>query len=85
MTSYYVYYRLDAARVEALRASVQALFTAVEKATGARGRWMRRPDGSGTYMEIYEDVRDEAAFEAVLERESAGLGLQRHTERFVQA
>jgi hypothetical protein len=36
-------------------------------------------------MEIYEDVRDEAAFEAVLERESAGLGLQRHTERFVQA
>jgi len=54
------------------------------KETGVRGRWMRRPDDSGTYMEIYEDVRDEAAFEAVLERESARLGLQRHTERFIQ-
>lgn len=85
MTSYYVYYRVEPARLEALRAAVNDLFAAVEKASGVHGRWMRRPDGSGTCMEIYEDVRDEAAFEAVLERASSGLGLERHIERFVRA
>jgi hypothetical protein len=36
-------------------------------------------------MEVYEDVRDDAAFEALLGREAAGLGLERHVERFVCA
>jgi hypothetical protein len=36
-------------------------------------------------MEIYEDVKDEAAFEAVLDREGAKLGIKRHVERFVNA
>jgi hypothetical protein len=46
---------------------------------------MRRRDDPSTYMEVYEDVRDEAAFEAVLKQESAGLGLQRKTELFQSA
>jgi hypothetical protein len=50
-----------------------------------RGRWMRRRDDRGTFMEVYEDVRDAAGFEAVLERESAKLGLQRKLERFISA
>jgi hypothetical protein len=36
-------------------------------------------------MEVYENVSDERTFEALLEREAAGLGLQRHVERFVCA
>jgi len=43
---------------------------------------MRRRDEPSTYMEVYEDVADERAFEALLERESAPLGLDRHVERF---
>jgi len=85
MTSYFVYYRVEGTRVEALRADVQRLFAAIRKETGVNGRWMRRPDASGTYMEIYEDIADEAVFEKVLQRESAALGLERHTERFVKA
>jgi hypothetical protein len=50
-----------------------------------RGRWMHRRDDPATYMEVYEDVKDAGKFEAVLERESAKLGLQRRTERFVSA
>ena len=46
---------------------------------------MRRSDGSATYMEIYEGVADAQAFEALLERESAKLGLERKVERFVCA
>ena len=85
MTNYYVYYRVDAGRRDALRVSIEELFRLIESETGIRGRWMRRSDDSPTYMEVYEGVRDEALFEAVLERESAKLGLDRKIERFVCA
>ena len=57
----------------------------VEKQCGVRGRWMRRRDDPETYMEVYEGVTDEAAFEALLEREGAKLGVPRRLERFVDA
>lgn len=85
MTSYYVYYRVEAGRLATLRVEVERLLALIEKATGVRGRWMQRRDEPETYMEIYENVADDAAFEALLERESAGLGLERHVERFVCA
>ena len=85
MTSYYIYYRVDASRLPGLRADIQRLFDVVERATGVRGRWMRRRDKPDTYMEVYEDVRDEAAFEVLLAGEAAGLGLERHVERFLCA
>ncbi len=85
MTSYYVYYRVEAGRVASLQQQIRQLFRSIEAATGVRGRWMRRRDAPTTYMEVYEDVRDERAFETLLEREAAKLGLQRHVEHFVCA
>lgn len=85
MTSYFVYYRVEPGRVASLQEEVRQLFRSIEAATGVRGRWMRRRDEPATYMEVYEDVGDELAFEALLEREAAPLGLQRHVERFVCA
>ncbi|MGH8672701.1 MAG: DUF4936 family protein [Burkholderiales bacterium] len=85
MTNYYVYYRVDSARLEELRASVAKLFAAVERETGVRGRWMQRRDDPTTYMEVYEGVRDDATFDALLEREASRLGLARKVERFVCA
>lgn len=81
--NYYVYYKVDPGKLAALRLSVQALFDALEKKCGVRGRWMHRRDDPTTFMEVYEDVKDEAAFEALLEREGAKLGVQRKLERFV--
>ena len=46
---------------------------------------MHRRDDPATYMEVYEDVSDTAAFEEVLEREGARLGVPRRLERFVCA
>ena len=83
--NYYVYYRIEPAQLRQLWLLVQQLFLEVEKQTGIRGRWMRRRDDPTTYMEIYENVRDEAAFEALLEREGARLGVQRKVERFISA
>ena len=83
--NYYVYYKVAAERVASLRPLVQQLFSLVEVEFKVEGRWMRRRDDPGTYMEVYEGVADEAAFEALMEREGAKLGLQRRLERFVCA
>jgi len=83
--NYYVYYKLDAQRLPEIRAGVERLFRAIERECGVKGRWMRRRDDPATYMEVYEGVADSAKFESVLQRESAGLGLQRRTELFVSA
>jgi quinol monooxygenase YgiN len=81
--NYYVYYKVTPERVEEVRARIEALLRAVEKQCGVRGRLMHRRDDPSTYMEVYEDVQEEAAFEALLEREGAKLGVQRKLERFV--
>ena len=83
--NYYVYYRLDPARVESSRAAVQSIFEAIERSLGVRGRWMRRRDDGTTFMEVYEGVQDAAAFEALLAAEGARLGVERKVERFISA
>ena len=85
MTNYYVYYRVEAARVGELRRGVADLFAVIARETGVAGRWMHRRDDPTTYMEVYEGVQDESAFEALLEHEAAKLGVARKTERFVCA
>jgi len=85
MSHYYVYYKISADQFPRLRDAVQILFNTIEKQCGVRGRWMRRRDDPSTYMEVYEEVKDAAAFEALLEREGAKLGVQRKLERFVNA
>ncbi len=83
--NYYVYYKVEPEVLALLRASVEEMFARIEKQTGIRGRWMHRRDDPLTYMEVYEDVKDEKAFEALLEREGAKLGVPRKVERFVCA
>jgi hypothetical protein len=83
VTNYYVYYRVDPARLGTLAAEIENLFGKIQKQSGIRGRWMRRRDEPTTCMEVYEGVKDDQAFDALLERESAKLGLERRTERFV--
>ena len=85
MNSYYVYYKVAPEGLPALRRGVQALFASIEKQCGVRGRWLRRRDDPATYMEVYEDVKDVAGFEAALEREGAKLGVPRKVERFISA
>jgi len=93
LTNYYVYYKADPATLDALARAVAELFDAVKKETGLAGRWMHRRDDAATYMEVFEGVRDEAGFEALLARESDRLGFDqflqaggvRRVERFVCA
>ncbi len=68
-----------------LKAGVERLFSAIERECGVRGRWMQRRDDPATYMEVYEGVKNDAAFQAVLEREGAKLGVARKLEVFKDA
>jgi len=83
--NYYVYYKVEPELLALLRSAVEEMFGKIEQQTGIRGRWMHRRDDPLTYMEVYEDVKDEKAFEALLEREGAKLGVPRKVERFVCA
>jgi len=85
MNHYYVYYRIAPGEADIVRRKVLAVFDAIQKQCGVRGRWMRRRDDPSTYMEVYEDVQDTAAFEAALAREGETLGVARKLERFVCA
>lgn len=85
MTNYYVYYRVDPARVPSLRLEIDQLFETMHRQSGVRGRWLQRCEDPSTYMEVYEGVADEPAFEALLARESSTLDLERKTERFRMA
>jgi hypothetical protein len=85
MNHYYVYYKVSPDQLERTSAMVRELFKAIETACGVRGRWMHRRDDPSTRMEVYEEVPDPAAFEALLAHEGAKLGIQRHIERFVNA
>lgn len=83
--NYYVYYKVDAARLPALRLSIENLFRSVKARFKTQGRWMRRLDDESTYMEVYEGVADAAAFEAFIAKETRDLGLERRVERFISA
>ena len=82
--NYYIYYKARPDQVEALRRAVESLFSKIEKQLGVRGRWMRRRDDPTTYMEVYEGVENEQAFESLLAREAPALGPERRLERFEQ-
>jgi hypothetical protein len=83
--NYYVYYKLDAQAVLVARPRVDELFERIQKQFGVKGRWMRRRDDPATYMEVYEGVKDEAGFEAVMEAEGPRIAPNRRLERFISA
>jgi hypothetical protein len=64
--SYYVYYRVDGKRAAEAEQAVLQLLDAVKQATGAAGRLLKKRAEPTLWMEIYENVRDDAKFESEL-------------------
>ena len=73
--SFYVYYRVADPGSGSARACAAAIIEDVRAATGVHGRLMRRSEDPGTWMEIYENVPDAAAFERALTRSAEARGL----------
>ncbi|MBL8484921.1 MAG: DUF4936 family protein [Rhodocyclaceae bacterium] len=71
---YYIYYRLaQPERCAEFGAALALMQASLHAATGVAGRYRRRVDDAGTWMEIYEGVADPRSFEVEL-----GLQVQRH-------
>lgn len=64
--SYYIYYRVDPAQVKAAGARIRQLLDAVKNTTGTEGRLMEKRGEPNLWMEVYENVADEARFEREL-------------------
>ncbi len=60
---YYVYYRIAPERADEARQVVAAIQDDVFRQAGVAGRLLRRRDDPETWMEIYEGVAHEKAFE----------------------
>ena len=58
----YVYYRIAPEQTAAVKTCVDTLFMALANTTGIHGRWMRRLDDPGTFMEIYEAIDERERF-----------------------
>ena len=90
--SYYIYYRVEAAKGSTCASRVRELFAAVRKTTGVSGRLLKKRGEPLLWMEIYDNVDDEARFEWELAEAVARLQLQeclqaastRHTECFTE-
>ena len=88
---YYIYYPVRMGMEADLARELYNLQAEILAFTGVGGRFLRKADDPWTWMEIYENVIDPPAFDAVLEGAVVRHGLERfleagghrHTERFV--
>lgn len=87
---YFIYYRIDEGREAELLAALATMQASLHAATGIAGRVKRRLDDPLTWMEIYEGVSQQYAFEIELGSHVMRHGLLdlitaegfRHMERF---
>jgi hypothetical protein len=64
--SYYIYYRVAPAHAENCELRVLELFSAVKQSTSITGRLLKKRSDPLLWMEVYENVRDDAKFELEL-------------------
>jgi hypothetical protein len=74
--SYYVYYRIDRERAAECEQTVLELLNTVKQATGVTGRLLKKRAEPLLWMEVYENVRDDAKFEAQLAEAVSRLKLE---------
>lgn len=73
--SYYIYYRVAADRAPACELRVLELFSALKQSTNVAGRLLKKRKEPLLWMEVYENVRDDAKFELELEQAVTQLKL----------
>lgn len=64
--SYYIYYRVAAPSAEACELKVLELFSTLKQSTTVAGRLLKKRSEPLLWMEVYENVRDDAKFELEL-------------------
>ena len=73
--SYYIYYRVAPDHAQTCEAQVFELFKLLKQSTDVSGRLLKKRSEPLLWMEIYENVRDDAKFELELAQAAAQLKL----------
>lgn len=73
--SYYIYYRVAAERAQGCEARVLELISAIKQSTHVAGRLLKKRSDPLLWMEVYENVRDDAKFELELEQAATQMKL----------
>ena len=71
--SYYIYYRVSSAQADTCEAKVLELFSAIKESTHVAGRLLKKRSEPLLWMEVYENVRDDAKFELELAQAAAQM------------
>jgi hypothetical protein len=66
--SYYVYYRVTPENAAKCEARALELIAAIREATTVAGRLLKKRSEPLLWMEVYDNVRDDAKFELELEQ-----------------
>ena len=74
--SYYIYYRVAPQQAETCEHRVLELFAALKQSTGIPGRLLKKRAEPLLWMEVFENVRDDAKFELELEETATRLNIQ---------
>jgi len=74
--SYYIYYRVQPEKTGGCELVVRQVMAAVQRATGASGRLLTKRGEANLWMEIYENVTDDAKFEWELAEAAGRLKMQ---------
>jgi len=61
--SYYIYYRVDPGKADECESVIHQVLEEVKRTTGIAGKLLRKRDEPLLWMEIYENVADDAKFE----------------------
>ena len=73
--SYFIYYRVAPEHAESCETRVLQLFALVKQSTAIAGRLLKKRSEPLLWMEVYENVRDDAKFELELEQATQQLKL----------
>ena len=73
--SYYIYYRIAPEKGDTCEPRVLELFSALKQSTGIAGRLLKKRSEPLLWMEVYENVRDDAKFELALDQATTQLKL----------
>ena len=73
--SYYIYYRVAPEKAESCEVRVLELISALKERTGVAGRLLKKRSEPLLWMEVYENVRDDAKFELELKHAVTQLKL----------
>ena len=73
--SYYIYYRVAPNHAEACEAKVLELFSTIKQGTNIAGRLLKKRSEPLLWMEVFENVRDDAKFELELAQTATQLKL----------